>query len=36
MDLIRRIQEQHHYQYGSPRVMETLRRDWGKQVSRKI
>jgi transposase InsO family protein len=35
VDLIRRIQEQHHYRYGSPRVRETLRRDFGKQVSRK-
>jgi transposase InsO family protein len=35
IDLIRRIQEQHHYRYGSPRVRETLRRDYGKQVSRK-
>ena len=34
-DLIRRIHEQHHYRYGSPRVREALRRDGGKQVSRK-
>ncbi|MDR2740868.1 MAG: IS3 family transposase [Treponema sp.] len=34
-ELIRRIQEQHHYRYGSPRVRETLHRDRGKQVSRK-
>jgi putative transposase len=35
VDLIRRIQEQHHYRYGSPRMRETLRRDYGRQVSRK-
>ncbi|MDR2796499.1 MAG: IS3 family transposase, partial [Spirochaetaceae bacterium] len=35
IDLIRRIQEQHHYRYGSPRVRETLRRDYGRQISRK-
>jgi transposase InsO family protein len=35
IDLIRRIQERHHSRYGSPRVRETLRRDYGKQVSRK-
>jgi transposase len=34
-ELIRRIQEQHHYRYGSLRVREALRRDQGKQVSRK-
>jgi hypothetical protein len=33
--LIRLIQEQHHYRYGSPRVREALRRDYGKRVSRK-
>jgi ribosome-binding protein aMBF1 (putative translation factor) len=33
--LIREIVEQHHYRYGSPRVRETLRRDYGKRVSRK-
>jgi hypothetical protein len=27
VELIRRIQEQHHSRYGSPRVRETLRRD---------
>jgi transposase InsO family protein len=35
VDLIRRRQEQHHYRYGSPRVRETLRRDYGRRVSRK-
>jgi transposase InsO family protein len=35
VDLIRQIQERHHYRYGSPRVWETLRRDYGKRVSRK-
>jgi transposase InsO family protein len=33
--LIGRIQERHHYRYGSPRVREALRRDYGKRVSRK-
>jgi hypothetical protein len=33
--LIREIVEQHHWRYGSPRVRETLRRDYGKRVSRK-
>jgi hypothetical protein len=33
IDLIRRIQERHHYRYGSPRVRETLRRDYGMRVS---
>jgi transposase InsO family protein len=33
--LIVRIQEQHHYRYGSPRVGEALGRDHGKRVSRK-
>jgi transposase InsO family protein len=33
--LIREIVEQHHYRYGSPRVRETLMRDYGKLVSRK-
>jgi transposase-like protein len=32
VDLIRRIQEQHHYRYGSPRVREALRRDYGKRI----
>jgi transposase InsO family protein len=35
IDLIRRIQERHHYRYGSPRVRETLRRDCGKRTSLK-
>jgi hypothetical protein len=35
IDLIRRIQERHHYRYGSSRVRETLRRDCGKRASRK-
>jgi transposase InsO family protein len=35
VDLIRRIQEQHHYRYGSPRVREALDREYGKRVSRK-
>ncbi|MDR1445687.1 MAG: IS3 family transposase, partial [Treponema sp.] len=30
--LIREIVEQHHWRYGSPRVRETLRRDYGKRV----
>jgi transposase InsO family protein len=34
-DLIVRIQEQHHYRYGSPRVREALRRDYGKRASGK-
>jgi hypothetical protein len=34
-DLIRLIQEQHHYRYGSPLVREALRRDYGRRVSRK-
>jgi hypothetical protein len=29
-DLIRLIQEQHHYRYGSPRVREALRRNYGR------
>jgi transposase InsO family protein len=33
--LIRLIQERHHYRYGSPRVRESLRRDYGKRASRK-
>ena len=33
--LIREIVEQHHHRYGSPRVREVLRRDYGKRVSRK-
>ncbi|MDR2796278.1 MAG: IS3 family transposase [Spirochaetaceae bacterium] len=33
--MIRLIPERHHYRYGSPRVRETLRRDYGRQVSRK-
>jgi transposase InsO family protein len=33
--LIRRIREQHHCRYGSPRVREALRQDYGKRVSRK-
>jgi transposase InsO family protein len=33
--LIREIAERHHFRYGSPRVRETLRRDYGKRVSRK-
>jgi transposase InsO family protein len=35
IDLIGRIVEEHHWRYGSPRVRETLRRDYGRQVSRK-
>jgi transposase InsO family protein len=34
-DLIRLIQEQRHYRYGSPRVRDTPRRDYGGRVSRK-
>jgi hypothetical protein len=33
--LIREIQEQHHFRYGSPRVRKALRAGYGKQVSRK-
>jgi transposase InsO family protein len=33
--LIREIVEQQRYRYGSPRVRETLRRDYGKRVSGK-
>jgi hypothetical protein len=33
--LIRRIQEQHRYRYGSPRVKEELRNNCGKRVSLK-
>ncbi|MDR2070568.1 MAG: IS3 family transposase [Treponema sp.] len=31
----RRIVQEHHYRYGSPRTKEKLRRDQGKRVSRK-
>jgi transposase InsO family protein len=34
-DLMRLIQEAHHYRYGSLRVREALRRDYGRGVSRK-
>jgi transposase InsO family protein len=34
-DLIRRIQEKHHYRYGSPRVKEELLNSYGKRVSHK-
>jgi hypothetical protein len=34
-ELIWKIVLKHHYRYGSPRVRETLRRDYGKRVSRK-
>jgi transposase InsO family protein len=33
--LIRRIQEQYHYRYGSLREREAPRRDYGKRESRK-
>jgi transposase InsO family protein len=33
--LIREIVLKHRYRYGSPRVREALRRDYGKRVSRK-
>jgi transposase InsO family protein len=33
--LIRQIQEQHHYRYGSPRVKEELRNSYGKRISLK-
>jgi transposase len=33
--LIRLIQEKHCYQYGSPRMREILRWEYGKEVSRK-
>jgi transposase InsO family protein len=32
-DLIRRIQEKHHYRYGIPRVKEELKHNYGKRVS---
>jgi transposase InsO family protein len=35
VDLIRLIQETHHCRYGSPRVREAPRRDYGRGVSRK-
>jgi transposase InsO family protein len=35
VELNRRIQGQHHSRYGSPRVREALRRDYGRRVSRK-
>ncbi|MDR2071544.1 MAG: IS3 family transposase [Treponema sp.] len=35
VDLIRRIQERRHYRYGSPRVREALRAEYGRRVSRK-
>jgi hypothetical protein len=31
-ELIREIVLKHHYRYGSPRVREALRRDYGKGV----
>jgi transposase InsO family protein len=33
--LIREIQRTHHNRYGSPRVREALRKEYGKRVSRK-
>jgi transposase InsO family protein len=33
--LIRPVAGRHHRRYGSPRVREALRRDYGKRVSRK-
>jgi transposase InsO family protein len=35
VELIRLIVQRHHRRYGSPRVREALRRDYGKRVSRK-
>jgi transposase InsO family protein len=35
VDLIRLIQEKHHYRYGSPRVREELRNSYGKRISLK-
>jgi transposase InsO family protein len=35
VDLIRRIQERHHYRYGSPRVKEELKNSYGKRASLK-
>jgi transposase InsO family protein len=35
LELIREIARQHHFRYGSPRVRETLRQDYGKPVSLK-
>jgi transposase InsO family protein len=35
LELIREIVQQHHFRYGSPRVRESLRRDYGKRVSLK-
>jgi transposase InsO family protein len=34
-DLIREIVHKHHFRYGSPRVRETLRQDYGKRVGLK-
>ncbi|MDR0400679.1 MAG: IS3 family transposase [Treponema sp.] len=33
VDLIRTIQEKHHYRYGSPRVKKELQNTYGKRVS---
>jgi transposase InsO family protein len=35
LDLIREIVRLHHFRYGSPRVREALRQDYGKRVSLK-
>jgi transposase InsO family protein len=35
LDLIREIVANHHFRYGSPRVRETLRQDYGKRASLK-
>jgi hypothetical protein len=35
LDLIREIAVRHHFRYGSPRVREALRQDYGKRVSLK-
>jgi transposase InsO family protein len=35
LELIREMARQHHFRYGSPRVRETLRQDYGKPVSLK-
>jgi putative transposase len=35
LDLMRKMVEKHHWRYGSPRVREALRDDYGKRISRK-
>jgi putative transposase len=35
LDLIREVAADHHFRYGSPRVREALRDDYGIRISRK-